>query len=152
MNHTPADIVRHLLVELAHGTLPSSSGSWPIFAHNLPDTPDNAVVVYDTQGVLEGRSGADGGVMDEHPGIQVRVRSSAVNTGNIKAEAIAEALDQNVLNYGITITNTTGTATTTYTVHAVTRKSGVLRLGRDNPSSDCYSFTINSIVAISQEV
>ena len=151
MNHSPADIIRRLLISLGQGTLPSSNSAWPIYAHNLPDTPDNAIVLYDTQGELHGRSGADGGVMDEHHGLEVMVRSSSTNTGGQKVRDIADALDQQVHNDEITLTDNVGTTTTTYNVVAVTRKSGPLYLGTDTPDSMRYLFTLNSIVAIRQE-
>lgn len=139
MNHTVADIIRHLLIDLGQGTIPSANGSWPIYAHNLPDTPDNAIVIYDTAGILDGRSGADS-IMEEHYGIEVMVRSSAV-TGYTKADAIAIALD--------TVSNATVTiATTSYTVHAITRKSGVLKAGTETPTSKRYLFTTNAVVAL----
>lgn len=139
MNHTVADIIRRMLVTLGQGTLPSANGSWPIYAHNLPDTPDNAVVVYDTAGLLDGRSGADS-VMEEHYGIEIMVRSSGV-TGYTKADAIAVAMDT-VQNVSVTVD------TTSYVVHAITRKSGVLKAGTETPTSKRYLFTVNAVVAL----
>ena len=97
LTHSPAEIVRNLLVNMGAGTLPAAGGSWPISCDQRLDTPDNAITINDTDGRKDGRSMPTGEVF-EHPGIQIEVRSGVRGTGFTKAKAIATLLDEEVYN------------------------------------------------------
>ena len=85
----PSDVIRQLLIDLGIG---SESSNWPIFVSFFPDTPDNAICVYDTAGILDGRL-MRSGVQIVHPGIQVQVRGSDYIATESKVWEIALGLD-----------------------------------------------------------
>ncbi len=143
LSHSPADIVRRLLIDLSQGTDPSDGGSWPIFTGAESDTPDNAITIYDAASILGGRTQIDGEVQ-EHYGFRVRVRAVSHAVGDAKARAIAIVLDETVYQDTVTI------GAIQYLVQAVSRKSGVLRLGKEVPGSRRHLFTINAVVALRQ--
>ncbi len=134
--------MRQLLVDLGEGVLPSAGGSWPVYASQEPSTPDNAITVYGTAGLLRGRHGNDGEVQEAY-GIQVRVRGVDHDTGWDKADGLAQALDKSVRLDIVTISGTQ------YTVYSANRRGTILNLGRD-PETSRRLFTINYVVTISQ--
>lgn|SRR3990167_993558 len=138
--HSPADVLRRVLITLGHGVNPPLT-TWPIYAAGEPNTPDNCITVYDTEGRNDGRSMIDGEQW-EHYGVQVRIRSTTHKVGYAKAQAIAEALDQEIYDEVETID------TTTYLLHSVSRTSRVLALGKDTPNSKRTLFTINALVSL----
>ena len=142
LTHSPADIVRYCLIDLSLGTLPTSSGDWPITVTQEVEDPDNAITIFDTSGIKQGR--VFGGEIQEHEGFQVRIRATDHSTGHTKANAIKEALDKSILNVGVTI------GSTTYIVYSVSRRSGIFYLGQDVSSSKRVIFTINAVVALRQ--
>jgi len=146
LSHTPADIVRRVLIALSGGTLPSASGAWPIYCGTLPDEPDAAAVVTDTAGTIDGHL-QPGGEAQEHYGVQVTVRNAVYDTGHDKANALAILLDQSVRLTAITI------GSSDYVVYAITRSSGVLHAGRDagrDAGSKRHLFTLNAVVSLRQ--
>jgi hypothetical protein len=143
LTHDPADIIRHLIIALGSGTLPSENGSWPVFSINEPDTPDNCITVYNTQGSNEGRIMFDGQFVD-NPGIQVRVRGVSHAVSYAKAKTIEFKLDTEVYNDTIIIDSST------YLIQSIGRTGMLLPLGKDSPSSKRYVFTLNSIAQIRQ--
>lgn len=150
LDHSPADIIRKMLVNLGLGVTPSYSAAgkyngspWPVFAGGEPDTPDSAITVYDTAGVDHGRLMVTG-ERPEHHGILIRVRSAAHTAGYAKARAIAVALDTDVSFEAATI------GSTTYIVWAVTRTTDVLDIGKEtNTNRDL--FTVNAIVSLRKD-
>jgi len=146
--HAPSDIVRNLMVDLSLGTTPSTSGSWPIYATREPNSPDSVITVFDTQGMVEGRFHVDGQVQ-EHYGIQIRVRDANPVDGYTKAQTIAVTLDQTAYQNTVTISSTT------YTVHSVSRTGSVLALGKEvsgitGISTNRNIFTLNVVVDMRQ--
>lgn len=141
LTHSPAEIVRNLLVNLGAGTLPSAGGSWPISADQRLDTPDNAMTINDTDGRKDGRSMPTGEVF-EHPGIQIEVRAATRGAGFLKAKAVATLLDEGVFNDTITVSGKS------YTITNVSRSGGVISIGKESPTSKRYLFTINAIATI----
>jgi len=136
-----ADIVRQLLVDLGVG-VDSTTADWSVFVNREPDTPDQAITVYDTAGITEGRLQVSGEVPEQHS-FQVRVRSSHYPDGYDKIEAIATALDQTVYGNTITLTEEYGTGTQDFTIHAATKRGTVIPLGVDESNSSRYLFTVN---------
>lgn len=141
--HSPADIVRRALVTLGLGTLPTASGSWPIAVSQEPDTPDEAITLYDTSGRIDGRTHVDGEIQ-EFPGLQVRVRSANPVTGYTKAQAIAVALDQSIRLTNVTI------GANVYKIYAITRTGTVNAIGKEIETSKRNLFTINAVASIRQ--
>lgn len=149
LSHSPAEIIRDLLVTLGLGTDPADSGSWPIFVSREPDTPDSVITIYDTTPRLQGRS-SPGGITQEHYGIQVRIRDASPRGGWVKANALVVALDQTIALDDVTIEDEDGTGLSTYKVYTVSRTGGILSLGKQIDSSKRNLFTINAVAAIRQ--
>jgi len=143
LTHSPADIVRHLLVDQSLGTLPSASGSWPIAAFEELSTPDDTITLYDTDPRMLGRVQPTGRQI-EHHGFQVRIRSTSKPSGFTKARAIAIAMDEDISLDEVTISGSV------YLVHSIGRVSGVLYLGKEKPNSHRSLFTINATVVLRQ--
>lgn len=147
LTYSPADVLRQLLVDLGHGTLPSSSSSWPAYCSTLADTPDNIICLIDTTGVHQGRKMVDGEVQERH-GVQIFVRSARFIVGWTKARQVAVALD-GVLRSAVTVSSTN------YLIQAVTRSSGPIALGKEtqdiegsNTISKREIFSINCTVSV----
>jgi len=141
LTHSPADIVRSLLVDLGHGTVPSAGSTWPVFVGNEPNSPDDAITVYDTTSRMDGRTQVDG-QQHEHHGVQIRIRNGNHVDGYTKARAIAVALDETAYQNTVTISSTS------YTVQCVSRVGGVIALGKDTPNTRRNLFTINALVSV----
>ena len=119
-SHSPADVLRHALIQAGLGTLPSANGEWPIYTDHLPDKPDNAICTYDTTGVADGRLMS--GQTIRHPGWQVRLRGKTTRAAWVKAREVQRTLD--------TLRElTVAIAGETYTVASITQTSDVVSLG-----------------------
>lgn len=143
LGHSPADILRRLLIALGYGADPPST-PWPIFAAGEPNAPDEVVTCYDTSDRGDGRIMNDG-ERGEHRGVQIRIRSSTHNSGYIKARAIAVAIDEEI--YQNTVDMGGGSV---YLVHCVNRSSDVIALGVESPDSKRKLFTINVLMSLRQ--
>lgn len=143
LNHSPADIVREVLIQIGQGSDPDLGDDWPVYESGEPDSPDNCVTVYDTQGRDDGRSMPDGERAEFH-GIQVRIRSQTSKEGFVKARAMAIAMDTEVLLEEVDVD------AYTYRVNSLNRTSDVLPLGKDSPGSKRSLFTINLVTSIRQ--
>jgi hypothetical protein len=139
--HSPADILRRVLIALGHGTAPSAGGAWPISVGAEPDSPDQALTAYDTSGRIDGYSQVDGEAAEFH-GVQVRVRGADHKAGYAKAAAVAKAMDSDILRTPVTIDGTD------YVLHAATRTGGIMGLGYESPTSKRVLFTINAQVIL----
>ncbi len=100
----PADIIAAYLATQGAGTMPPYSDpaqalqGWPIYIRQMPDgagVPDNAIAVYDTLGVKDGRQ-LRGGYTFTHEGIQIKVRGIDIYPHAVtqdKIRGIAAILD-----------------------------------------------------------
>lgn len=143
LENSPADVLAYLLVQLSLGTDPSDSGSWPVYATNEPDSPDNVITTYDTAGTSDGRSQLTGEAWT-HYGFQVRIRSTTPTLGWIKADSIRKTLAESV--YDITV----AVGDKRYLIHCVTRIGNVIALGKESPTSKRNLFTLNATVVLKQ--
>ena len=144
LDNSPAEVVAALLEQLAVAGVPT-----PVMVGNEPDSPDTVVTVYDTTNVLQGRQMYNGVVWEQH-GVQVRIRAPKQKTAAALANRIAIALDQQAYDEQVSVTEAIGTATATYVVHALSRKSGPIPLGKEEPTSRRSVFTINYTVGLRQ--
>lgn len=142
LKHSPADVVRQLLVDLSHAIDPSDSGDWQAFTGLEPQDPDDVITVYDTAGISQLRDNPTG-QRDEQHGIQIRVRSGTPDKGWDKIQDIAVALDADVSFQGVKV------GSTFYTVVAITRTSTVFSLGREE-SGQRFLFTVNATTSMYQ--
>lgn len=141
--HSPAEIIRHLFVNLGAGVLPTAGGSWPIYVASEPSDIDSIITLYDTAGIVHGREHIEG-VIQEHYGIQVLVRTSNPRAGYTKAAELSTLIDETIKRNSVTISSTN------YFVEAITRTTTVLALGKNAPIDNRNHFTINAIVALKQ--
>jgi hypothetical protein len=139
--HSPADIVRRLLIRLGVGTDPDDAQPWPVYASGEPSSPDSAITVYDTIGRQNGRIQTSG-MQHEYHGVQVRVRAAAHTAGFAKARSIAVALDEDVYLTNVYI----GAAS--YLVHSMMRTGDVIALGKSDSKRSI--FTINALASLRQ--
>lgn len=145
--NSPADVLRSAVISLSGGVLPSAGGNWPIFVNGEPSAPDNCLTFYDVDGIQEGRT--QDGEIQEHEGVQLRIRATDHETGWARAELLKNIVDLEIQERLVTVT-TPATGTHTYTLHAVTRRTGIMVLGKDVANTKRNLFTINVIVAITQ--
>jgi len=142
LNHSPAYILANYLVDAG---LTTFGGTWPVYIGKEPDTPDDCVTIYDTDGRIQGRTHYDG-EMQEHYGIQVRVRSAPhrIVEGYRKCKSILQNFDTEVLRTLVVI------GSSTYKIQAITRQSDVIPLGDESPSSRRYVQVANALVSLVQ--
>jgi hypothetical protein len=140
LHHTPAQILQQLLIDLGVATDVSDDEAWPVYFGLQPETPDDSICTYDTTGVLGGRDQISG-EMQEHYGVQIRVRSEGVNDGVIKALELCSQLDTNVKRESVVL------GASYYLVWAVTRTSTINSLGTDGTSRRRL-WTINALMSI----
>lgn len=148
LTHSAASILRQLLVDLGQGTEPSAAGSWPVFSHRTPDSPDSVISTIGTTNVHQGRVQTDGEVQERY-GVIITVRSPNPRQGFGKAQAVTQALDKDVAYASVTLTDPTGTGTSTYTVVSVSRRSGPFAIGKEQDTNRNL-FTVNVTVALKQ--
>lgn len=145
LEHSPAQIIRQLLIDLSLAT--DGGASWPAFYSREPGAPDNCITVYATQGIVHGRSMIDGRIVEKR-GIQIRIRSQVENVGWVKADAIRTELAESV--YQRTVHITSGATHTDYLVHSLDRIGEILSIGTESPTSSRNLFTLNAVTHIRQ--
>ena len=159
LNHSPAKIVRDLLVAnapngLALGSDPESAGTWPVYYSRRTETeestvaaadrtPDNTITVFDSANARDAGSTMTDGERQEHHGIQIMVRSAKDGTGWAKARAIAVALDAVKLTDGYRVT----IGGSTYVIDCFDRTTDVISLGKE-PNSNRRLFSINLVAML----
>jgi len=150
LRHSPAEIVRQLLVNALIASDPGDGSSrptyaWPGYATNEPSTPDNTITVYDTTGQSDGRTMPDGEAVS-HYGVQVRVRSRVHSQGWQMADSIRERLTRGVYGSPVRVDSTD------YLVYNFARVGNVIPVGKDAPNTRRSLFTLNAIVALKMVV
>lgn len=142
LTHSPADVLRSLLVALGLAAYPPAT-PWPAFLGLQPDQPDDALTLTDTPGRKLGRRHHDGRVL-EYPGVQVLVRSSDHATGWAKAAAVESALDESVYDTAVAV------GASSYLVHSVTRTSKAVFNGKETLRTARTVFTLNVLLDLRQ--
>ena len=141
LDHSPARIIRELLIDLSSGSATSGlSSDWAVTVGDLPDTPDNVMMIRDSQGILDGRAMVGGLRLIMH-GFQVTIRAQDQQSGYLQANDIAVAVDA-VWNSTVII------GSSTYLVTAISRTGDVIYVGTDKPQSNLHLFTINARVSL----
>jgi hypothetical protein len=160
LDHTPAEVIRTALVQLELGSYGIAYRDWPVFSEMEPDKPDNLITVYDIDGIKNAREMPTGEVQ-EHYGVRIRVRAARDLVNGIeisgarvcrnKVNDVMRALDQSIWNYPIAVLNDIGSGTTDYTLHSANRNGTVVRLGRMRNNSERYIYTVDYLVALTQD-
>lgn len=145
MIHLPSEVLQHALAKAGYGVLRSQKpqGAWPVHAEHLPTAPDNAICVYTTAGIKDGRR--MGGVTDRHQGWQIRIRAVDLRTALVKAAEIEAWLDT-VLRLPVTV------ADRDYTIQAVTQTTGVTPLGQEPTGQRRDEVVLNGLISFSEVV
>jgi hypothetical protein len=115
---------------------------WPIFLGNMPDNeriPDQAIAVYDTNGLKDGRLME--GPTIRHPGFQIRVRAMDYGVGWQKAQTIEAKLD--------TLSRVTVQVDgEPYSIKVVSQTGSILVLGQEPEGRRRQGFTINGTATL----
>jgi hypothetical protein len=145
LRHSPADIVRQVLIDVGLGTDPDlvPLQAWPVYVGSEPTMPDDCITVYNTAGVVDGRSMPDGEIL-EHRGWQVRVRALDNPTGYQKMDDIRTYMSEVAVQVVTTI------ASIRYLVFCFAKFGDILDLGKDVPTSKRSLFTLNGLCPIRQ--
>jgi hypothetical protein len=152
LQHSPADIVRWAMVAMGLGTNPLASNyqgaDWPISAESELPSPDNAIVTYTTMPQLDGRS-MNNGDQATHWAFQIRVRGrTKEKDAELKAEAIKNALNNNVNQMKLTIANLVGGGSTVYVIACFAKVSGPTAVGTEAPHSKRHIYTLNGFFTV----
>lgn len=145
MNQPTSSILRQFLDLYGLGSMPSASGTWPIFVTTLPDgrgVDDDCLAVLDTAGQKDGRI-MDGEVIMKR-GVQILVRSKTNSSGWRKSEAVARRLDL-VRNESVTI------STDTFKLLSITRRGDILQMGQEEGTKQRWLFSINCLVSLQSQ-
>lgn len=143
---SPAQVIRRLLIQLTLAP-DSQTAAWAPFTAFLPDLPDTALVVYDTAGTQNGRIMRTGEKI-EHPGIQIRFRSSNYPAAWEKAKAVRDAVD--ALPTG-TIVAMIPTGET-WRIQNISRTGAILTAGiEEEGDRKRHNLTINAILTMRKE-
>src|SRR5574343_116506 len=89
----PSSILWDYLVDtLALFTNPSDGSTWPLYDGSLPDglgALNTCAAIFNTSGVMKGKSMRSN--LDQHYGIQIRIRSMTESDGYTKAKEVQDA-------------------------------------------------------------
>jgi hypothetical protein len=136
---SPANIVYQVLLDLGRV---ASSGQWTAYVSFLPDTPNDAICIYDTAGRIDARLMVSGEQI-VHPGIQIRVRGLSYPEVWSKANEIALVLD------GLGRIDVALSSAEVYTLLNVSRTGDIIPVGIEEESGRRrHHFTINAVVTI----
>jgi hypothetical protein len=151
VNHSPAQIVRRLLIGLGLGSDVDAGGQpegeWPVYDNDEPDRPDNTVTLFDYDGPDEGSTQPDG-EMQGLDALQIRVRCKTKIAGWRKAYEIKQAIEKSPLVGGQAYNVNVGIETTWYKIHCFSRISNVIPLGKETPTSTRKIFVVNCLVDV----
>ena len=142
LTHSPAQVLRELIIALNQGTDPDASLSWPVYADKKPDDPDNLIVVFNSTGRNEGRTMKDGEFQEKH-GCRVVVRHTHPETGYTKARAIQQLFDQEVYQEVVTHNSVD------YSIHSISRSEDIVNLGHE-PGNRRLLFSFNCLINLRQ--
>ena len=142
--NSPAEILRQAIIDGGVGSSPSKTcgNPWPVYVGHLPDEPDNAVCIFDTVGISDGRLMGTGEYID-HPGYQIRVRGSDYQTGYARIKEIKQFLSS------LKRTETT-ISDVTYRIDCATRQGTILSLGQEVGPKRRSEFTTNGTITFSE--
>lgn len=151
LDHSPADIVRWLLVAKSLGSAWNASPqlTWPVYAAGEPPKPDNVITIYDTTGISHGSVMTDG-ELQGHYGFQIMVRALDHPTGFAKANRIRATLAQSVDDVTVSIPHLTAAGSALYVVQNIAQIGDVISLGANVPNEKTFRFSLNAVVNVDQ--
>lgn len=144
IGRSPASIIaNYVILELLSMTNPLSKDTWPLYISHMPDGKNievNCGAVYDTAGLIDGNK-LPSGEVTQHPGIQLRIRSSSYETGFIKIEAVAASLDA-------IYRDTVEIDSVTYQIQNLKKTTPVIPLGPERGTKRRFLFTVNYLLTL----
>lgn len=165
LTHQPAEIIQKLTIDLGFGNqqYPTQVAPgaivaippynqfvvvWPVYFGFMPDPPDSALCVYDTSGVLEGRTMSDSEPQEQY-GFQIKFRCAEdqINQVATNARWMTYAFGQ-LLRQLVFVPGDGQRFGADYLVQAITRRSTLLSLGRESPTTRRRLFTMNFTASI----
>lgn len=144
LDHKPSQIIRQLLIDLGEGTDPADNGDWPIYSTTRVDSPDDIIAVRGSASEKQGRDMNDGEVKERYL-VQIIVRGANDTSMYDKASSVAIALDKSVRLTTVTL------GSTNYLVHAASRRSGPIALGRESETRGRVLCSLNYSISIAQQ-
>lgn len=134
----PADLIRLYLISVNLGA--NGGTEWPIYISFFPDTPDKAIVIYDTAGIPDGRIMGTGERV-EHPGVMIHVRDQSYVLAYTRSRDIALALD-GIYNSPIQ------SGSENWTIINASRTGDIIALGAEPEGRRRQMFSINAVLTI----
>jgi hypothetical protein len=150
VEHTGATVLGTHLISTGLVTKPSENRPWPIYFNSMPEMPNEAFTIYDIDGDLDGREMPTGRTV-EHPGFQVRMRSSSSKQaeGIVKMFQIQQEFDR-ILKKTVPIV-VSGKPTKNYLLQSVKRTTPILPLGPEEGGSR-ELFTTNGTITYGEKL
>ncbi len=162
-DHTPADVLRWLLIQVGVATDPHLNPlqAWPCWHGKQPDSldnslPDNVVTTLDTEGHDDGRLMT--GEICMHYGFQLVLRAADEPTGKAQMRLIRKTLAEGtspsspLWNIIVTVPVTPENIGGTYLVPAIAHIGPTLGPFWEQPSSKRNLFTVNATLTLAQIV
>jgi hypothetical protein len=133
----PSEILWEYLVETAGlFTDPDDGGEWPLYINELPDgngVDNTTACVSDTVGLYDGKS--MDGTIDQHYGIQIRLRAFTEASAYGKAATVESTLAP-ISNVDVVMGSDE-----TYRINNISQAGSIIRMGPDEKRR--INFTIN---------
>ena len=143
LDHSPADVLRYMMIDMGMGVLPSAGGTWPIYEGVTPGTPDALISTHNTTDIHQGREMVFGEVQGRH-GVQILVRAATDVITFAKTNDIVIAFDEQTYDEPVII------GSSTYVIHSISRSSGPIHLGKEVPDTKRDLYTLNVTISVRQ--
>ena len=144
LGSSPAFILSEYIInEISASTNPNDNGLWPLYTNYMPDGDDvqsDAVAMYDTAGILDGRLMRTGEVIT-HPGLQLRLRSLGNQEGYAKIESVSLSLD-NIAGETLVVSGST------FKILNMRKTTDIIPLGLERGTNRRFLFTVNYLVTL----
>jgi len=155
--HAPSSIIKQLLLDNALGVEPSAVGvtgtltvsecnAWPIYISHTPDgndIEDNALTIFDTASVKDGRLMTGSNIL--HQGVQVLVRANNYTLGWQRSKLLFD-LFESVLRNQVLLD------ACIYTIQSINITSPILPIGiAEDDTKRRDLFSINILLTINEE-
>lgn len=135
---SPACVIQNYLINQGLATNPIDGGSWPVYCGLLPDSPDNAIAVFDTTGISQGKAHVTGETFWNY-GIQVMVRSKTESVGSAKVLAIYSDFE-NLRRHRLTLQGIR------WQIDVINLPAGHTLIGYESEASRRRIYTMNLLV------
>lgn len=149
MLNTPAEIAATLLFTMLDAgnhilftdPVGNPGQAWPVFVSSMPDAPNSAGAVYDTEGMVHTRLLTSGLNLISY-GIQIKTRALSYPESYAKCWAAVKLFES--VKYGTTV----AVGENVYQLDTIRQMSTVLSLGQDNGRRTMHS--VNVLLSVLQ--